>query len=587
MKNLRYVMFAFTLTMTLLLAACGSPAPETVVVVVTATDAPPAEAPTAEPSPVVEAVALAGPKSGEAMKWIDGSTLLYIPAGDFTMGDGTNAFAHSVTLDGYWIQQTPVTNRMYEGCVRSGACSAPDQELGGAVYGNPQFASHPLVGVTWDQAQAYCTWIQGSLPTEAQWEKAARGADENPYPWGAGSPSCDLLNFANCNGSTTSVTSHVDGASPYGVLEMAGNVFEWISDWYDVNYYSQSPGINPAGPQSGQYRVVRGSSFETVAEQLASTIRRFNEQGDSGRDIGFRCAVQDPQPFAPYCQLTAEVPAGAAPVASCVQPEGVVTSQYCFQGDGYAVAQISFNTVWEERGTRLQCEEQIEGGLRTLVCRGPRGIESTNEVVVCNTACTGQADLDGLSPVCPSGYTLDRSTGVCTYTPILAQPGAGGCPLGYLARQAGGGQSCVAAPDAGGSCPLGLYFDELAGFCVPPNGETQTPFGIDNAALAAQTYAGCAAGYTYNDNFQCCQAGAGGAYPGCQPGYAFDAAVNACVPVATEELSGAGCIVVRLNTLKCTTIEDKVCGRIDSESLCVAELTCRWNEAADSCEPRP
>ncbi|MBK8616362.1 MAG: formylglycine-generating enzyme family protein [Anaerolineales bacterium] len=98
-------------------------------------------------------------------------------------------------MDGYWMQQTEVTNRMFAQCVAVGSCSTPTQELGGLVYSNPQFANHPVVGVTWDQAQAYCTWAQGSLPTEAQWEKAARGIEGNIYPWGIESPACELLNL--------------------------------------------------------------------------------------------------------------------------------------------------------------------------------------------------------------------------------------------------------------------------------------------------------------------------------------------------------------------------------------------------------
>ena len=117
------------------------------------------------------------------MTWIDGSTLIYIPPSEFTMGNnGFDAPVHAVTLDGYWMQQTEVTNRMFAQCVAVGSCSTPTQELGGLVYSNPQFANHPVVGVTWDQAQAYCTWAQGSLPTEAQWEKAARGIEGNIYP---------------------------------------------------------------------------------------------------------------------------------------------------------------------------------------------------------------------------------------------------------------------------------------------------------------------------------------------------------------------------------------------------------------------
>ncbi|NWF63303.1 MAG: SUMF1/EgtB/PvdO family nonheme iron enzyme, partial [Chloroflexi bacterium] len=472
-------------------------------------------------------------------------------------------------------------------CVKAGACSAPAQELGGPVFTNPEYASHPVVGVTWDQSQAYCAWIQGNLPTEAQWEKAARGANGNSYPWGNSEPTCDLLNFANCYGRTTNVNAYESGASPFGLYDMAGNVFEWVLDWYDANYYAQSPADNPTGPASGQYRGVRGSSFETADVQALSAIRRFNEPTDSGRDIGFRCAVANPQPFAPYCQLTAHVPANQVEAStSCALPEGVVTNSYCQNGDGYGVVQISFGATWEERGTRIQCEERNEGGIRTLVCRGPRGIESTNEVLVCNPACTNQPDVSGLAPFCPSGYTLDPATGACSYTPILSQPSAGGCPLGYVTIRRGDQQVCAVGPAVDGSCPIGLYYDELAGFCVPPNGQVDAPFGIDNAILAQQTYAGCAAGFSYNENFQCCQPAAGGTTPGCAPGFAFDVNSAACVPVLEESLDGAGCVVVRINTLKCVTLEDKVCAPITSESRCVANLNCRWNEGANACELR-
>ncbi len=591
MKNARYTIFALTLLFVLVLSSCGAPTPETVVVVVTATDAPATAEPTAvEPPPVVaEPIALAGPQSGETMTWLDGSTLAYIPAGDFQMGDGINTLTINVTLDGYWMQQTPVTNRMYEQCVKAGVCSSPTQELGGPVFGNPLYASHPVVGVNWEQAQTYCTWIQGSLPTEAQWEKAARGANGNLYPWGDARPTCNLTNFSNCTGATTDVTFHEDGRSPYGVFDMAGNVFEWALDWYAENYYLESPGINPAGPQTGQYRVVRGSSFESAEDQMSSAIRRFFAPSLSRRDTGFRCAVNNPQPFAPYCQTTAHIPLSqAAQADACTLPTYAVVDQYCRQGDGYAVVQVSFNSIWKERGTRIQCEEQVAGGIRTLVCRGPRYVESTNEITVCNPACTNQPDLSALNPVCPSGYTLDRSTGTCSYTPIPAQAGAGGCPLGYVTRQSGGGQFCVLGPSSDGSCPAGLYFDDLAGMCVPPNGETATPFGIDDSSLATRTFAGCAAGYSYSESLQCCQAGAGAVYPTCAPGYTYDASRGACTPVFPGELGGAGCVNARVTTFKCADAfeEDKVCAPIESESLCVKNTLCKWDEGTESCSLR-
>ncbi|MCQ3938859.1 MAG: hypothetical protein DPW18_17705 [Chloroflexi bacterium] len=587
MKNVRNGIFALLLSLIFILSSCASPTPEVVTVVVTATSQPVVETPSAPTQPLAP-VNLGGPQSGETMKWIDGSTLVYIPAGDFSMGDnGFDAPVHNVSLDAYWIQQTKVTNRMYDQCVKAGVCTPPSQELGGPVFTNPSFASHPVVGVTWDQAQAYCGWIQGSLPSEAQWEKAARGLNGNVYPWGNSEPSCSLLNFANCYGRTTNVNAYLDGASAFGLLDMAGNVFEWVGDWYDANYYSQSPAENPTGPQTGQYKSIRGSSFETAEEQIPSAIRRYNEPTDSGRDIGFRCVVGSPQPFAPYCQLTAQVPAAQTVTSnSCALPEAVMVDQYCTQGDGYGVVQISFDATWEERGTRIQCEERIEGGIRTLVCKGPRGIESTNEVVVCNPACTNQPDVSGVNPACDSGYALDSATGICSYSPILAQPGAGGCPAGYVTLVRGGQQVCAVGPGADNACPIGLYFDDLAGMCVPPNGEVNAPYGIDNPALASQTYAGCAAGYNYNESFQCCQPGTGAVNPGCAPGYTFDLNAQACVPVLEEALDGTGCVVARVNTVKCADVEDKICAPQLTEAHCVARLECRWVEKEDRCELR-
>lgn len=585
MKKVRYIIFALTLTLIIILSACSSPTPETLVVVVTATGEASTESPTAESIATMEPLPISGAASGETMKWIDNSVLVYIPAGDFSMGDNIYGAEHTVNLSGYWIQQTKVTNRMYEQCVKSGVCTNPNQELGGPVYGNPEYANHPVVGVNWEQAQAYCGWIQGSLPTEAQWEKAA--SNGNAYPWGNAEPTCDLLNFANCLGRTTNVKTYANGISPFGVFDMAGNVFEWALDWYDANYYAQSPTSDPAGPQSGQYKVIRGSSFETAADQITSTIRRFNESTDSGRDIGFRCAVNNPQPFAPYCQLNANVAiTNQNATTSCTLPEGFVTNQYCQQGDGYATVQISFGATWEERGTRIQCQESIEGGLRTLTCLGPRGFESTNEVVVCNPACAPQTNVSGLTPLCDSGYAFDSNTNTCVYSPISAQPNSGGCPLGYATIQSGDQQFCVTSLGADGSCPIGLYFDDGAGACVPPNGQTNAPFGINNSALASQTFAGCAAGYTYNDGFQCCQANAGNTQLGCAAGTSFDLQTGACVPVVETSAGGEGCITVRVNTFKCSTVEDNTCAPIDSESRCVANTSCRWNEAGGVCELR-
>lgn len=587
MKKVRYGIFFYALMFAFVLSACNAqPTPQVIVVIATSVPPTATQAPIVELTPTLEPVALAGPQSGAKMKWLDGSTLIYIPAGDFTMGDGINAFAHNVTLDEYWIQETKVTNRMYEQCVKVGSCTTPKPELGGPVFGNPQFANHPVVGVTWDQAQTYCAWTQGSLPTEAQWEKAARGVNENAYPWGNAEPSCDLLNFGYCVRRTSDVDIFPNGVSPYGLFDMAGNVYEWVSDWYSENFYTESPDSNPTGPQSSEYRVVRGSSFETSASQISPAIRHFNEQGDSRRDVGFRCVVTQPQPIAPYCQLSAFVPRGSIISNGCALPEGEVISQYCSAGDGYAKVQLSFGSVWEPRGTRIHCTEAVIDGIRQLTCLGPRAIESTNEITVCNPSCTNTPTTTGVSPTCDSGYTLDPAgTGSCNYTPILSQVSVAGCPVGYIMKESGGQQTCVIGKDANGLCPAGLYFDELAGICAPPNGETSAPFGIDNGSLASQTYAGCAAGYSYNENFQCCQAATGGTYPGCAPGYTFSPDIGACTP-AEVQLGGEGCITVRVNTLKCSDPIDTCGQHNDSESRCVGDLACNWNEKMGVCELR-
>jgi hypothetical protein len=140
----------------------------------------------------------------------------------------------------------------------------------------------------------------------------------------------------------------------------------------------------------------------------------------------------------------------------------------------------------------------------------------------------------------------------------------------------------VLGPDANGLCPAGLYKDSLAGYCVPPNGETSAPFGIDNPALGKQYYGGCATGYSYNDTFQCCQAATGGAYPGCAPGSIFSKDVGACSP-GEIKLSGPGCVVVNVTTNKCSKPVD-ICSRITSEAHCIHNAyACKWVEKVNAC----
>ena len=190
---------------------------------------------------------------------IDGSEMIPIPAGEFVMGsnkgENDDKPAHTVHLDAYEIGKYPVTVAQYRKF-----CTATGREMPDA----PDWAwenDHPMVYVTWFDAEAYCRWAGGRLPTEAEWEKAARGTDGRTYPWGDTWDKNKCANRQLGLTSTVRVGSYPAGASPYGCMDMAGNVWEWCADWYDEDYYKTSPSGNPEGPSSGDSRVLRGGCW--------------------------------------------------------------------------------------------------------------------------------------------------------------------------------------------------------------------------------------------------------------------------------------------------------------------------------------
>lgn len=228
---------------------------------------------------------------------VDGATLVFIPPGEFMMGsdesdpeaDSDEQPQHTVYLDAFWMDRTEVTNDMYRKCVQAGSCSEPAHSRRYTSLGH---ANHPALGISWDQAVAYCTWAGRRLPTEAEWEKAARGTDGRLYPWGMETPDPSRLNFDHVVDDTTEVGSYPAGASPYGVLDMAGNVWEWAADGYDEDYYAQSPAENPTGGDSVNRRVLRGGSWNTQAHNVRVTNRFWAFPGRNDTD-GFRCALSD------------------------------------------------------------------------------------------------------------------------------------------------------------------------------------------------------------------------------------------------------------------------------------------------------
>lgn len=208
--------------------------------------------------------------------------MVNVPAGDFQMGCAPNDIncgsaekpLHTVYLDAYDIDVHEVTNARYKACVEAGGCSAPHQSntfFRPSYYGNAAYDNYPVLTIDWTQASTFCQWDGKRLSTEAEWEKAARGSvDTRIYPWGNTKPNCTLGNFfawinegVYCVMDTSAVGSSPAGASPYGVMDMAGNVWEWVNDWYQSDYYaSQSSWLNPTGPASGEKRVLRGGAWD-------------------------------------------------------------------------------------------------------------------------------------------------------------------------------------------------------------------------------------------------------------------------------------------------------------------------------------
>lgn len=250
--------------------------------------------------------------AGHVRKAKDGAPMILIPAGSFLMGsnDGlpNEGPEHRVTLDAYSIDQFEVTAGRYQKFIESARHNLPpmwDDEAAQTL------SDLPAVGMSWTDAAAYCTWAGRRLPTEAEWEKAARGTDGRRYPWGQMQPFVDIANYNRgmwVNEATTlvPVTSGLEGMSvrhglkeggrsPYGLAHMAGNAAEWVADWYDREYYLKGPEKNPTGPAAGERRVMRGGSWADLPVALRVTARFSAEPDFEDRTIGFRCAADADQ----------------------------------------------------------------------------------------------------------------------------------------------------------------------------------------------------------------------------------------------------------------------------------------------------
>lgn len=221
-----------------------------------------------------------------------GVPMVLVSAGDFKMGTPNQGHeerpVHQVYLDAYYIDKYEVTNALYKVCVDADVCEAPTHT---DKYMDPERDQHPVAYVNWYMAEAYCEWRGARLPTEAEWEKAARSTDERRYPWGGEGLSDIDSTYANYrNSDTMPVGSYPKGVSPYGAYDLAGNVKEWVADWYDEDYYAVSPATNPTGPENGYLRVTRSGTWSYGMVDLRSASRGKGYPADSSSGLGFRCA---------------------------------------------------------------------------------------------------------------------------------------------------------------------------------------------------------------------------------------------------------------------------------------------------------
>ncbi|MFO7583531.1 MAG: formylglycine-generating enzyme family protein [Anaerolineales bacterium] len=307
--------FPVLMVLVLFLSACGagSEAQPTAIPLATA-------APTAVPVAVPTERPLQNAQLGdERASSVDGMAQVFIPAGSFQMGGldqdakANEKPARPVSISAFWMDKLEVTNAMYSLCVQAGVCQLP-RDLGSATrpsyFANAEFADYPVIFVSWEDAKTYCNWAGRRLPTEAEWEYAARGSDFRRYPWGDQSPTNNLANYDYGVRDTMRVGSYPSGASPFGVLDMAGNVWEWVADFYNESYYEGGPSQDPRGPATasvhGLRRSIRGGSWADAYKEVRVSNRGFSlspdltadsksekYKGEANNRIGFRCAADN------------------------------------------------------------------------------------------------------------------------------------------------------------------------------------------------------------------------------------------------------------------------------------------------------
>lgn len=227
---------------------------------------------------------------------LNAKEMVHIPAGRFYMGSNIESYGEEnperrITLKGYFIDKFEVTNIHYKDFIDATDRRAPVHWRNG-TFPEGRVAHHPVTNVSWHDVKAYAEWVGKRLPTEAEWERAARGDERREYPWGKAS-SLDFANFGNPQGNTTPCDNYPGGVSPFGVWDMCGNVGEWVEDWYDPKYYTRSPDTDPTGPEEGSLKVYRGGGYHGNRIDIRAAQRHSALPAMYQQYIGFRCAMDE------------------------------------------------------------------------------------------------------------------------------------------------------------------------------------------------------------------------------------------------------------------------------------------------------
>jgi hypothetical protein len=337
--------------------------------------------------------------------------------------------------------------------VNAGTC-APPEKKDNPAWGNPELVSNPVVGVTHQQAADYCAFVNGRLPTEAEWEKAARGPDGNLFPWGDGLPECSQLNFNYCTGKVENVKSYPDGVSYYGLFDMSGNIREWAADWYSVEYNPDGSITDPLGPELGQKRAVRSSSFSDSTDFAIAAHRFSLKPEERMADLGFRCVVEDPTFYAPYCETL---------ILYGSDPDGNPTDD---------VIPIPDNCVQPHLQVSNDCTVSTDSKVTVSPWPLPAGA-TLNEA-------DAAAGCSGGPPVytCTGSGTMSIDPQTCSLPPA---PGGGTCAPGYVKSPDPGDPNkfICTGQGIGQNCLRGFVFDPLLYCC-----EAEDP-GMDQYTICA------------------------------------------------------------------------------------------------------